>query len=100
MFDYSMFGEEFDVGEEEDIVMILALHKSIWPKHGGSVFGRERLRWAMIDGHNQLMHNYFADSVKHIAESVKFHDTFFEKRRNTCIHLSEYSNFVLHGAFV
>jgi hypothetical protein len=29
MFDYSMFGEEFDVGEEEDIVMILALHKSI-----------------------------------------------------------------------
>jgi hypothetical protein len=54
----------------------------------------------MVDGHNQLLRNYFADSVKHIAESVKFHDTFFEQRRNTGIQLSEYSNFVLHGAFV
>lgn len=29
--------------EEEDIAMILALHKNKRPKHGGSVFGRERL---------------------------------------------------------
>jgi hypothetical protein len=99
-YDYSTSDEEFDMEEEEDIAMILALHKNKRPKHGGSVFGRERLRRARVDGHNRLMLNYFAESpvyperyfrrrfrmgtelFKYIAESMKLHDSFFEQRRN------------------
>jgi hypothetical protein len=76
------------------------LQKNKRPKHDGFVIGRERLRWARFDGHNRLMLYYFADSsvyperyfhrrfrmgtelFKHIAESVKLQDTFFDERRN------------------
>jgi hypothetical protein len=38
-----MSDEKFDMEEEEDIVMILALHKNKRSKHSGSMFDRERL---------------------------------------------------------
>ena len=53
--DYSSSDDEWDMSEEEDIAMIMALHhnSSKRPKHGGSVLGREKLwdgtgplRWA------------------------------------------------------
>jgi hypothetical protein len=37
VFDYSFSDEEFDM-EDEDIAMILSMHKNKRPKHGGSVF--------------------------------------------------------------
>jgi hypothetical protein len=43
MYDYSMSDEEFNMEEQQDIVMILALHKNKQPKYSGFVFGRERL---------------------------------------------------------
>jgi hypothetical protein len=61
---------------------------------------RERLWWAKVDGHNQLMLNYFAPLplyperyfhcrfwmgtgfLNHIEESMKSHESFFEQRRN------------------
>jgi hypothetical protein len=42
-FDDSFSTEEFDMGEDEDIALILLLHKNKRPKHGGSVIGRERI---------------------------------------------------------
>jgi hypothetical protein len=35
--------EEFDLQEEEDVAMILAMHVNKKPKHGGSVIGRKKL---------------------------------------------------------
>jgi hypothetical protein len=35
--------DEWDLSEEEDIAMILALHANKRPKHGGSVFGWQKL---------------------------------------------------------
>jgi hypothetical protein len=43
-YDDSRSDEEWDLFEEDDIAMILALHANKMPKHGGFVFGRERLR--------------------------------------------------------
>ena len=39
---YDSSDEEFDIQEEEDIAMLLAIHANKKPKHGGSVFGRQR----------------------------------------------------------
>jgi hypothetical protein len=69
-----MFDEEFDMGGRRHCNGS-CIAKSIRPKHGGSVFGRERLRRAMVDGHNQLRcATIFVELVNHIAESMKFHD--------------------------
>lgn len=46
LFGDSSSDEEFDMDEDGDIAMILALHKNKRPKHVGSVFGHERLRRA------------------------------------------------------
>jgi hypothetical protein len=58
-FDDSFSTEEFDMGEDEDIAMILLLHKNKRPKHGGSVIGRERIPRLQIDADHKLMLNYF-----------------------------------------
>jgi hypothetical protein len=50
LYDSSSSEEEFDTEEDEDIAMIVALHKSKWPKKG---CGRQGL----MD--NWLMLNYF-----------------------------------------
>ena len=38
---YDSSEEEFDMEEEEDLAMIIAMHINKKPKHGGSVMGRE-----------------------------------------------------------
>ena len=40
---YDSSDEEFDLQEEEDLAMILAMHINKRLKHGGSVFGRQKL---------------------------------------------------------
>ena len=39
---YDSSEEEFDMEEEEDLAMILAMHINKKPKHGGSVMGRQK----------------------------------------------------------
>jgi hypothetical protein len=39
-YDHLSFNDEWDLEEEEDIAMLLALHANKRPKHRGSVFGR------------------------------------------------------------
>jgi hypothetical protein len=81
--------------EEEDIVIILALHKNKRPKHSGSMFDRERLMRVWIEGDHRLVKNYFVASpvyperyfrlrfrmgmelFKSIAEAMKLHDFSF-----------------------
>lgn len=87
--------EEYDLEDEEDIALILLLHKRKKPKHGGSVYGREVIRRERIDADNKLMRNYFNPNpiyperffqrrfrmslrlFKQIAERLKVHDRFF-----------------------
>ena len=38
--DDSSSDEEFDLHEEEDIAILVAMHKGNKPKHSGSVYGR------------------------------------------------------------
>ena len=47
--DDSSSDEEFDLHEEEEIAMLVAMHKRKKPKHGGSVYGRASI------GENGLM---------------------------------------------
>ncbi|KAI4973986.1 hypothetical protein ZWY2020_041767 [Hordeum vulgare] len=97
---YNSSEEEFDMEEEEDLAMIIAMHINKKPKHGGSVMGREKIWRDRIDAHNKLMKNYFVenptypesyfrrrfrmstDLFKHIAEKLASHDRFFQQRRN------------------
>ena len=53
--DESSSDEEFDLHEEEDIAMLVAMHKGKKPKHGGSVYGRAFIRRERIDAHKWLM---------------------------------------------
>jgi hypothetical protein len=53
MCDYSTSDEVFDMQEEEDIMIILALHKNKRLKHDRSVFRQERLMQAQIEGGHQ-----------------------------------------------
>jgi hypothetical protein len=61
-YDYPSFGDEWDLSEEEDIAMILALHAKKRPKLGGSVFGQQKLWRERIEGHNKLMRSYSVDN--------------------------------------
>uniref|UniRef100_A0A453J9E7 DDE Tnp4 domain-containing protein n=1 Tax=Aegilops tauschii subsp. strangulata TaxID=200361 RepID=A0A453J9E7_AEGTS len=83
-----------------DLAMVLAMHINKKPKHGGSVFGRQKLWRERIDADNRLMMNYFAQIpiypesyfrrrfrisiklFKHIAEKLTSHDRVFQQRRN------------------
>jgi hypothetical protein len=98
---YESSDEEWDLEEEEDLAIILAVRARIKrPKHGGSVMGRQRLWRERVEGHKKLMRNYFVENptyperyfrrrfrmstrlFKSIAESVMEFDEFFEQRRN------------------
>ena len=59
---YDSSEEEFDMEEEEDLAMILAMHINKKPKHGGSVMGRQKNWRDRIDAHNRLIRHYFADN--------------------------------------
>jgi hypothetical protein len=101
-FDDSSSDEEWELEEDEDIAMVLMLHKNKRPKHGGSVFGRETLRRLRQDADNTLMRNYFGPTpvfperyfrrrfrmsielFHHIANTVKQHDRYFTQRRSCC----------------
>ena len=58
---YTSSDEEFDLEEEENVLMLLALHANKRPKHGGSVYGRQKLWKERIDGHDRLMRSYFLE---------------------------------------
>jgi hypothetical protein len=98
---YESSDEEWDLEEEEDLAIILAVRARInRPKNGGSVMGRQRLWRERVEGHKKLMRNYFVENhtyperyfrrqfrmstrlFKSIAESVMEFDEFFEQRRN------------------
>ena len=94
---YDSSDEEFDIQEEEDIAMLLTIHANKKPKHGGSVFGRQKLRRERIEADNRLMRHYFVDHpiypesyfwrrfrmsielFRHIAEKLARHDRFFSR---------------------
>ena len=95
---YDSSEEEFDMEEEEDLAMILAMHINKKPKHGGSVMGRQKIWRDRIDAHNRLIRHYFAENptypesyfhrrfrtelFRRIAEKLARHDRFFQQRRN------------------
>ena len=54
LYDDSSSDEEWDLEEEEDIAMLLILHKNKQPKHSGSVWGRETLRRLRRDADDKL----------------------------------------------
>jgi len=94
--DDSSSDEEFDLNKEEDIAMLVAMHKGKKRKHGGSVYGRAFIRRERVGAHKRLMRNYFGSSPVfpekyfrrrfrmskdlfiHICNSVKQHDRSFE----------------------
>ena len=94
---YDSSEEEFDMEEEEDLAMILAMHINKKPKHGGSVMGRQKIWRDMIDAHNRLIRHYFAENptypesyfrrrfrmstelFRRIADKLASHDRFFSK---------------------
>lgn len=96
--DDSSSDEEFDLHEEEEVAMLVAMHKRKKPKHGGSVHGRTFIRRKRIDAHKRLVRNYFASSpvfpenyFRHrfrmskglffrICNSVKQHNPVFEQK--------------------
>jgi hypothetical protein len=89
--------DEFDMEEEEDMMMLLALQARAKrpPKRGDSVFGRRRFWRERIEGHDKLMRMYFnehppfpesyfrrrfrmsIDLLKRIAKEVTKYDNFF-----------------------
>jgi hypothetical protein len=99
MDDYSS-DEEFDLNKEEDIAMLVAMHKGKKPKHGGSVYGHAFIRRERVEARKRLTRNYFGsppvfperyfrrwfrmskDLFIHICNSVKQHDRSIEQRRN------------------
>ena len=94
---YDSSEEEFDMEEEEDLAMILAMHINKKLKHGGSVMGRQKIWRDRIDAHNRLMRHYFVENPTYpesyfrrrfrmsielfgrIAEKLASHDPFFSK---------------------
>ncbi|KAE8766661.1 putative glucuronosyltransferase GUT1 [Hordeum vulgare] len=101
---------EFDIQEEEEVAMILALHIKKKPKHGGSIMGRQKIWRDKIYADNRLMRHYFVDNLvypesyfrrrfricteffKRIAEKLASHDRFFQQRWNV-------TGEIRHGTF-
>ena len=48
-YDDSSSDEEFDLAEEEDIAMLVIVHKNKRLKHGGFVLGREFLQREQLE---------------------------------------------------
>jgi len=81
--------------------MLLSTHASKRPKHGGSVFGRQKWWREWIEGHNKLMRSYFVDNptyperyfrhrfrmsiklFRHISKEVT-KDQFFLAKKECC----------------
>ena len=59
---YDSSNEKYNIQEEEDIAMILAMHVNKKPKHGGSIIDRQKSWRDRIDAHNRLMRNYFVEN--------------------------------------
>ena len=92
--------KNFDMEEEEDLAMILAMHINKKSKHGGSVMGRQKIWRDRIDAHNRLMRHYFVENptypesyfhrrfrmstelFRRIAEKLASHDRVFQQTRN------------------
>src|SRR3989337_2579148 len=70
---YDSSEEEFDMEEEEDLAMILAMHINKKPKHGGSVMGRQKIWRDRIDAHNRLMRHYF-------VKNPTYPESYFRRR--------------------
>lgn len=64
--DDSSSNEEYDMIEEEDIALLVTMHKKKRPKNGGFAFGRELLRSDRQEAHTRLMHNYFGPNAVHL----------------------------------
>ena len=97
--DDSSSDEEFDLHEEEEIAMLVAMHKRNKPKHGCSVYGRAFIRRERIDAHKRLVRSYFVSSPVfpenyfrrrfrmskdlffRICNEVKQHNPVFEHKR-------------------
>jgi hypothetical protein len=60
---YDSPDDEFDIEEEENISILLALCANKKLKVGGSVFGRQKLWSEWIEGHNKLMRMYFNENL-------------------------------------
>jgi hypothetical protein len=60
---YDSSDEEWDIQEEEEMAMLWAMHAKKRPNHGGSVLGRQKLWRDRIEGHEKLMHSYFAKNA-------------------------------------
>ncbi|KAI4970774.1 hypothetical protein ZWY2020_001688 [Hordeum vulgare] len=91
--------DEFELNEE-DIAMLVAMHKGKKRMHGGPVYGRAFIQRERVEAHKRLMRNYFGpqpvfpdkyfrrrfrmskDLFIHICNYVKQHDRSFEQRRN------------------
>jgi hypothetical protein len=63
---YDSSDEEFDIKEEENISMLLALRANKKPKIGGSVFGRQKLWREGIECHNKVMQMYFNENPTYL----------------------------------
>jgi hypothetical protein len=97
---YDSSSNKFDIEEEDNMSMLLALRNKKL-KISGSVFGRRKLWREGIEGHYKLMRVFFnenptypesyfrqcfrmsIDLFKHIAKEVMKHDQYFEQRRNS-----------------
>lgn len=66
---YDSSDEEFDIEEEEDIAMILAMHVNKKPKHGGLVMGRQKIWRDKIDADNRLMRHYFVANTVYLSRT-------------------------------
>jgi hypothetical protein len=104
LFEYSTSDEEYDMGEDENIMMVLLAHKmknkKKKRKHYGSVLGHQKIRRLHAEADHILMQNYFGPSpimpkkffrrkfrmsselFKKIAERMKCLDHFFQQRRS------------------
>src|SRR4051812_27084406 len=94
---YDSSEEEFDMEEEEDLAMILAMHINKKSKHGGPVMDRQKIWRDRIDAHNRLIRHYLVKNptypescfrrqfrmstelFRRIAEKLASQDRFFSK---------------------
>ena len=58
--DDSSSDEEFDLAEEEDIAMLVAMHKRKATKYDGFMYGHAFIRRERVEAHKRLMRNYLA----------------------------------------
>jgi hypothetical protein len=49
------------------MVMLWAMHVKKRPKHGGFVLGRQKLWGERTEGHEKLVHSYFAENATFLS---------------------------------